>query len=328
MPVRGWPPRRRCRRCLAVVGRGAVRDGEAAQVGVSGAVVDGEVVAALGGDVDPVAGGGDALGVGGDVAAGARGVELGAGGSGGGLGAVDPDADVLLAEVELAGGVVGVAALDGGARVPQAHGGRGHRVAADRELPLLDAPGGGVGEGVQLPGGRGGVEADAVGGDLGGHVLQPLELPGRGVDAVDVHRAVAAGGLVVGGDDDVAAQVDVVAVVAADPLDPGTGHVVDLQRALLVGAHDDGLGWVRGVDPDRRVVGGVAAVRDGGGLHRRGDGEGGRLRGRGRDGQGGQDGGGEHCSTGGDGEGHRIPFRLGTDRGRLGRPGEPGVNGT
>ncbi len=165
-------------------------------------------------------------------------------------------------------------------------------------------------------------------GDLGGYVPQSLELPGRGVDAVDVHGAVAVGRLVVGGDHDVAAQVDVVAVVAGDALDPGAGHVVDLQRALLVRGDDHRFRGVGRVDPDGGIVGGVAAVRDRGGLHGGGDGGGRRVGGSGRQGQCGQDGCGQGRPADGGGEGHRFPLGRLKDRRRVGRPGERRVNGS
>ena len=71
-----------------------------------------------------------------------------------------------------------------------------------------------------------------------------------------VHPVVA-----VARDDDVARDIDIVDEARLREGDVLARKVVDVQPGLLVGRDDQRVVRVGGIDPDRRIVGGVGAVR-------------------------------------------------------------------
>jgi hypothetical protein len=163
-----------------------------------------------------------------------------------GLGAVPPERDVLLADVERAGVVVGDAALALGAQGERPHrGGRQQPVVVGvGELELAHGAGPGDLEAVHLLRGRTLVHAEALtGGADGGPALgRGDELAGVGVHVEEPDGAVHRADEIVGGavDRDVLPHVDVApeGVVEVDPLHQRAVEVVAVERAALV-VHDD-----------------------------------------------------------------------------------------
>src|SRR3546814_9027300 len=62
-------------------------------------------------------------------------------------------------------------------------------------------------------------------------------------------------------DDDVARYVDIVDEARLRKRNVLAGQVIDVQPRLLVGRDDQRMVRIGGVDPDRRIVGGIGTVR-------------------------------------------------------------------
>jgi hypothetical protein len=250
-------------------------------VGVRGlALVDVERAVALarGDQVALAAGGvvdGQALDVGGQAVLADPGDE-GPGVARVGLGAVLPDADLLLADVEPAPLAVGDAPLglraDGEAADAP---GLDRPVARGRQAILLDAAVavGDEGVGRAVAGAPVGAEAvgtaAAEGGDGGAGLGEVARL---GVDRPElqaVARLAADAGdgevdrAAVGPEAEAVEQVDVVRPRArGDELLRPAVEGVGVEAALLVGAEDEAPGRIVGMDPDGGVVRGVAGAGD------------------------------------------------------------------
>lgn len=166
-----------------------------------------------------------------------------------------PDARILLADVQRVAVEDAAFGLGGNLVLPlhrEAGSGAVDRQRADADRAVLDDQRGG-----QRRARRGLFEAEAIGlarprrgaAERGERWLVGVEAEDRDV-RVDAVVAVARG-------DDVARDVDIVDEAALDEGDVPAREVIDVDARLLVGRDDERAIGVGGIDPDRRIVGGV-----------------------------------------------------------------------
>lgn len=195
------------------------------------------------------------------------------------LSAEFPDAGSFFGDEEVAQLVVGHAAFGGGFEFQCAHLGAGDRAGFFTKQILFNRTVFVIHEEVVLAGAGAAIGAASIGGaafeDFDDAVGRDVgQIARGGVDGPDfdarcVRGARASDGKVrrFAAQNKAVEDIDVVGLAGGgDQLMLGAIDVVTMQAALLVGAEDEALGGIGGMDPDGRVVGGVTFVWDGIGL--------------------------------------------------------------